>query len=139
MNKNNNNINNISDDAQLTLFTTKNDSVEDLIYEFLKDRSAATERAYKRDLKHFFNFTGTNFGLPRIDGSRMVFEEVRRVHIIKYKKYLEATPSCRKKPFAPNTINRKLSAVSNFSNFFFNEKSLKKIQLSSASAPAEWL
>lgn len=101
-----NNINNIADSGELTLFTASEDSVEDLIYELLKDRGASTERAYHRDLKHFFNFTGAQFGLPKVEGNRMRFETIRRFHIIKYKKYLEVTPSCRKKPFAPNTINR---------------------------------
>lgn len=41
-----NGINNIDDSGQLTLFTATEDSVEDLIYELLKDRRASTERAW---------------------------------------------------------------------------------------------
>lgn len=108
-----NDISNIDDSGQLTLFTATEDSVEDLIYEFLKDRGASTERAYHR---------GSQFELPKVEGDKMRFETIRRVHIIKYKKYLEVTPSCRKKAFAPNTINRKLSAVSSFFNFYCKEK-----------------
>lgn len=126
MNDYTNDINNIDDNSQLTLFTATEDSVEDLIYEFLKDRGASTERAYHRDLKHFFNFTGAQFGLPKVEDNKMRFEAIRRVHIIKYKKYLEVTPSCRKKPFAPNTINRKLSAVSSFFQFLLQREIIEK-------------
>jgi len=42
--------------SHLVLFSGS-EAVEDLIYEFLKDRSALTERAYRRDLKAFFEFT----------------------------------------------------------------------------------
>ena len=48
MNDNVSNINKIHDDNQLMLFGAADDSVEDLIYEFLKDRGASTERAYIR-------------------------------------------------------------------------------------------
>lgn len=67
-----NDINNIDESGQLALFTETEDSVEDLIYEFLRDRGASTERAYYRDLKHFFNFTGAQFGLPKVEGIRFM-------------------------------------------------------------------
>ena len=38
---------------QLALFSG-GEAVEDLLYEFLKNRSPLTERAYRRDLKAFF-------------------------------------------------------------------------------------
>ncbi len=41
------------------------DSAEDLIYEFLKDRSPLTARGYQKDLKKFFEFTNHFFGLPQ--------------------------------------------------------------------------
>ena len=41
---------------QLVLFSG-GEPVEDLIYEFLKDRSPLTEKAYQRDIKAFFEFT----------------------------------------------------------------------------------
>ena len=110
----------------LTVFTAKNEPVEDLIYEFLKDRGATTERAYRRELKAFFKFTGESFGLPRVYCNKMLFCEVRRVHIIKYKNYLETTLSDRNKPFAPNTINRKLSAVSSFFQFLLQRELIEK-------------
>ncbi|MGH1469138.1 MAG: hypothetical protein ACRBBP_09705 [Bdellovibrionales bacterium] len=77
MSKTNNEINDIHADSQLALFTETNDSVEDLLYEFLKDLGAATERAYQRDLKSFFSFTGGNFGLPRLSEETMLFGESR--------------------------------------------------------------
>ena len=46
---------------QLALFSG-GEVVEDLLYEFLKNRSPLTERAYRRDLKTFFAFTATQFG-----------------------------------------------------------------------------
>jgi len=113
------------EEVQLALFIGA-DSVEDLIYEFLKDRSPLTERAYQRDLKAFFDFTSGQFGLPRMDKNRMLFEEIRRVHIVKYKKYLEGHLSNRKRPYAPNTINRYLSAVSSFFQFLLQREIIDK-------------
>ena len=46
---------------QLALFSG-GEAVEDLLYEFLKNRSPLTERAYRRDLRAFFEFTATRFG-----------------------------------------------------------------------------
>ena len=88
--------------GQLALFTG-GELVEDLIYEFLKDRSPLTERAYQRDLKAFFEFTATQFGLPRSAKGKLLFEEIRRVHVVKYKKYLDDYLSNRKRAYAPNT------------------------------------
>jgi len=57
------------------------DTVEDLAYEFLKGRSPLTELAYRRDLKAFFEFTAPQFGLPRSVNGKLLFGEVRRVHV----------------------------------------------------------
>jgi integrase/recombinase XerD len=116
----------ISDyEGQLSLFTVE-DTVEDLLYEFLKDRGFKTEEAYKADLKNFFSFTNKNFGLPRTFGNKMKFEEIRRVHIVKYKKFLENATSRRGKPYAPNTINRRLSSVSSFFQFLLQREIIEK-------------
>ena len=92
----------------------QHESVEDLLYEFLKERTPLTEAAYKRDLKDFSAFTKDQFDLPRFHDNRMAFEEIRRVHVVKYKNFLENSNSLRRKPFAPNSINRKLSSISSF-------------------------
>ena len=55
------------DQGQLALFIGA-DSVEDLIYDFLKDRSPLTESAYQRELKAFFDFTSGQFGWPATHG-----------------------------------------------------------------------
>ena len=104
----------------LALYTHQGDSIEDLVYEFLKDRGLATEKAYKRDLGQFFDFTRTYFSIPHVKKGKVLFEEIRRVHIVKYKKFLEASVSRKNKPFAPNTINRKLSSVSSFLQFLYD-------------------
>lgn len=90
------------DRNQLALFSG-GEAVEDLLYEFLKNRSLLTERAYRRDLKAFFEFTATQFALPRLVRNKLRFDEIRRVHIVKYKKYLDEHVSNRKRAYAPNT------------------------------------
>ncbi len=80
-------------DKQLVLFSG-GEAVEDLIYEFLKDRSPLTERAYQQDLKSFFEFTAKQFCLPRSVNDKLLFEEIRRAHVVKYKKF-KVRPSDR--------------------------------------------
>lgn len=104
----------------------EHESVEDLLYEFLKDRTPLTEQAYRRDLKDFFEFSMREFGLPRLIENKMRFDEIRRVHIVKYKKFLESSHSLRRKPFAPNTINRKISSVSSFFQFLLQRDIIPK-------------
>jgi|GEM_PF-4958494 len=102
------------------------DTAEDLIYEFLKDKGKLTAKAYQRDLKAFFDFTNEYFQLPRRDGAQFLFGEIRRVHIVKYKNYLEQLSSNRNKPYAPNTINRRLSTVSSFFQFLEEREIIDK-------------
>jgi len=104
----------------------EHESVEDLLYEFLRDRTSLTEQAYRRDLRDFFSFTTKNFTLPRLVENKMRFDEIQRVHIVKYKKFLESTNSLRGKPFAPNSINRKLSSVSSFFQFLLQRDVVNK-------------
>jgi site-specific recombinase XerD len=104
----------------------QHESVEDLLYEFLKERTPLTENAYRRDLKDFFAFTNQQFNLPRLNGNKMTFEEIRRVHVVKYKNYLETTNSLRRRPFAPNSVNRKISSISSFFLFLVRREILDK-------------
>jgi site-specific recombinase XerD len=112
-------------DGQLILFAGS-EAAEDLIYEFLRNLSPSTERSYQRDLKAFFDFTTTQFALPRAVENRLLFGEIRRVHIVKYKKYLEAFVTNRNKGYAPNTINRMLSTVSSFFQFLVQREVIDK-------------
>lgn len=112
-------------DKQSVLFSG-GDAVADLIYEFLKDRSPLTERAYQQDLKSFFEFTAKHFSLPRSVNDKLLFEEIRRVHVVKYKKFLDDYLSNRNKSYAPNTINRKISAVSSFFQFLLRREIIEK-------------
>ncbi len=102
------------------------DTAEDLVYEFLKGRSQLTEVAYRGDLKAFFEFTTTQFCLPKVVNGKLLFSEIRRVHILKYKKSLDSHVSIRRKPYAPNTINRKISAVSSFFQFLLQREIIEK-------------
>ena len=95
----------------------KEENIEDLLFEFLRDRTKLTERAYRKDLKHFFAFTAQHFGVPAFINRKMHFEDIQRVHIVKYKVHLETTNCLRRKPYAPNSVNRKISAVSSFYQF----------------------
>jgi integrase/recombinase XerD len=108
------------------VFFSNGETVEDLLYEFLKNRSPLTERAYRRDLRAFFEFTSAQFGLPRSIRNKLNFSEIRRVHVVRYKKYLDEYFSNRKRAYAPNTINRKLSAISSFFQFLLQREIIEK-------------
>ena len=58
-----------SNQRQLVLFS-RGEAVEDLLYEFLKDRSPLTEKAYQRDLNAFFGFTTEPFSSGPTDWMR---------------------------------------------------------------------
>ena len=102
------------------------ESVEDLLYEFLKERTPLTEAAYRRDLRDFFAFTNHQFGVPKLFNNRMTFEDVKRVHVVKFKNFLETSNSLRRKPFAPNSVNRKISSISSFFQFLVRREILDK-------------
>ncbi len=104
----------------------EHESVEDLLYEFLRGRTPLTEKAYRKDLKDFFAFTTEKFDLPRLIENKMRFDEIKRVHIVKYKNHLESVNSLRRKPFAPNTINRKISSISSFYQFLMYREIVDK-------------
>ena len=102
------------------------ESTEDLLYEFLKDRRPTTAKSYRIDLKEFLQFTQKYFNVPRINGKKVHFEDIKRVHVVKFKNYYEATPNKFGKPYAPNTINRKISSVSSFFQFLVQREILDK-------------
>ena len=103
--------------GELVQFEEEQESVEDLLYEFLKDRSPTTAKSYRIDLKEFFAFTNKHFQRPRVEGKKVHFKDIKRVHVVKYKNVLEAAKTRFGKPYAPNTINRKISSVSSFFHF----------------------
>ncbi len=100
--------------------------VEDLIYEFLRDRTPLTEKSYRADLEAFLKFATKEFSIPRFCESKCHFRDIRRVHIVKYKNHLETSISTRKPSFAPNTINRKISAVASFFQFLLRKELIDK-------------
>ncbi len=112
-------------ETQIVLYL-EHESVEDLLYRFLKDRTALTEKAYRIDLRDFFSFTARSFNLPRLVENKMRFDEIKRVHVVKYKKYLESIKSLRNKPFAPNSVNRKISSISSFFQFLVQREIINK-------------
>ena len=95
----------------------RNESAEDLLYEFIRGRPKTTGRSYKRDLEEFFEFTSSNFNVPSMQGDQVMFGEIKRVHIVKYQNYLEQYVTRYGKPLAPNSMNRKISSVSSFYQF----------------------
>lgn len=117
---------NSTQDQSLQIFTAQDENVEDLIYEFLKDRSKRTAKSYHADLKSFFQFSNHFFGLPRVENNKLMFDDIRRVHIVKYKNFLEDHINKRGKNYAPNTINRKLSSVSSFFQFLLQREIINK-------------
>lgn len=102
------------------------ESVEDLLYEFLKDRRSTTAKSYRIDLKEFLLFTQKYFSVPRVEGKKVHFKDIKRVHIVKYKNLLEEAPCKTGKPYAPNTVNRKISSVSSFFQFLVQREILDK-------------
>jgi site-specific recombinase XerD len=115
-----------TESSQLSLFVKQGESVEDLLYEFLRGKTPLTERSYKIDLKHFFNFTTEMFGVPKLESNGCFFRDVKRVHVVKYKKYLDTSNSKRGVPYAPNTIGRKISAISSFFQFLLRREIIDK-------------
>ena len=109
--------------------------VEDLIYEFLWDRTPLTEKSYRSDLQSFFEFTTKELKVPRLISSKCHFEDIRRVHIVKYKKFLKCSTSTRGRPFSPNTINRKISAVASFFQFLLRREMKNLFDLVIEEAP----
>jgi len=112
--------------AQQIVPYTESEPAEDLLYEFLRDRSPTTAASYRDDLKAFFDFTGKYFQLPRSEGSRIHFEDIKRVHIVKYKNFLETHPCRRGRLYAPNSVNRKISSISAFYQFLLRRELIDK-------------
>lgn len=115
-----------SNSNQTVTHYTETESVEDLLYEFLRDRTPSTASSYRQDLKAFFEFTDNYFKLPRMIGPRVYFEDVKRVHIVKYKNFLETEPCRRGTLFAPNSVNRKISSISSFYQFLVQRELIDK-------------
>jgi site-specific recombinase XerD len=56
----------------------------------------------------------------------MKFEDIQRIHVVKYKSYLDQKKSRNKNGYAPNTINRKISSVSSFFMFLLRRDVIEK-------------
>lgn len=112
---------------ELKTKSSSQESVEDLLYEFLQDRSPTTARSYKTDVKEFFRFTSKYFQVPRVDTDRQVrFEDIKRVHAVKYKNFLENYRTKQEQPYAPNSINRKISSSASFFKFLQQREVIDK-------------
>ena len=61
-----------------------------------------------------------------MEDNRVHFEDIRRVHIVKYKNFLETEPCHRGRPYAPNSVNRKLSSISAFYQFLLRRELIDK-------------
>ncbi len=113
--------------SQITLHVGNNqDTVEDLLYEFIRGRPKTTGRSYKQDLQDFLSFTNRFFQLPRVVGRQVHFEDIKRVHVVKYQNFLEQQVTKLGKPLAPNSINRKISSVSSFYQFLLQRDVVDK-------------
>lgn len=111
---------------ELATFSNE-ENVDDLLYEFLQDRSPTTARSYRADIKEFFKFTNRFFQVPRVDPNRHVhFEDVKRVHAVKYKNFLENYKTKLGQPYAPNSINRKISSSASFFKFLQQREVIDK-------------
>ena len=76
----------------------KEENIEDLLFEFLRDRTKLTAQAYRKDLKHFFAFTIKHFGVPAFINGKMLFEDIQRVQ----------------GPFGNNKLSKKKAVCSKF-------------------------
>lgn len=115
-----------TDNSQQVIPYTQTEAAEDLLYEFLRDRSSTTAASYRDDLKSFFDFTEKYFKIPTAEGKRVHFEDVKRVHIVKYKNFLESEPCRSGRPYAPNSVNRKISSISAFYQFLVRRELIDK-------------
>ena len=103
----------------------------DLFYEFFMDRPYLTARSYRIDLRKFFEFTTENFNVPSASDLGIHFEKVKRVHVVKFKNYLQKCGGRSNKPAAPGTIIRKLAAIKVFYDFLITKE---KVETNPASA-----
>lgn len=102
------------------------ETIDDIVYEFLRDRAPTTGRSYKRDLEHFFAFTSKHFDAPKLIGGKINFNEIKRVHLVRYKNYLETNPNQRGQIYAPNSVGRKISSVASFFQFLLQRELIHK-------------
>lgn len=97
-----------------------------LLEEFFLDMPRNTAKAYHSDLRGFYNFTVTSFGVPRLELGLKSLAKIERFHVVKYKAQLAKEGGLGGKPAAPLTIIRKLAAIKVWYDFLI-EKDLAAI------------
>ncbi len=102
----------LSSPGKLTTEVIGHDAFRKILESFFKNlESEGTRREYRLALNEFFKLLG-----PSISDAG----ELRRRHVIFYKNHLE------QRKLAPNTINKKLAAVSSFCRFLAQEELMDK-------------
>lgn len=102
------------------------ETYSELMYEFFADRPKNTAKAYRTDLKKFFEWTIENFAIPVLSISGIAFCQIRRAHVVKYKNFLNTVGGKKGNPATALTIIRKLAAIKSWYNFLL-EKDLATV------------
>ncbi len=103
---------------------------QDLMYEFFMNLNKKTAETYRIDLKQFFKFTTKNFKVPAIGHNGIQFNDVKRIHVIKWRNYLQSDKYNNGRPAASQTVIKKLSAIKTFW-FFLMDKDMVKDDITS--------
>lgn len=101
---------------QQNSITVQKKNFAEMNYEFFENFSSPhTKTNYKNDLKQFFSFLKKNFSasLPNI-------REIKKAHVISYRKFLEKEGGKDQMPAAPKTIIRKLACLSKYWKHLFD-------------------
>lgn len=103
---------------------------QELMYEFFMNLNKKTADTYRIDLKQFFEFITLHFRVPAVDCDGIRFGEVKRIHVIKWRNFLQSDKYNNGKPAASQTVIKKLSAIKTFW-LFLMDKDLVRIDITS--------
>lgn len=114
------------------MYKLKQDSHEhnfDLDEEFFENfTSSHTRTSYLNDINQFLEWITRFYNIDK-------FENVERIHIIKYRNYLSEFGGHNQNPSTPKTINRKLASLSAFFKYLVEKNHLKANPVSSVRRP----
>jgi site-specific recombinase XerD len=89
--------------------------------EFFLDKPNNTAKAYRSDLKKFYQYTSENFKIPNLKEGLSSFASIERLHVVKYKAFLQSSGGMKGKAAAPLTIIRKLAAIKVWYDFLIEK------------------
>ncbi len=108
---------------------------EDLNHEFFLDEeffenftSLHTRKNYLLDINQFLEWVQFYFKITS-------YENVKRIHVIKYRNFLSQSGGHGDEPCSPKTINRKLASLSTYFNFLVEKNYVQSNPVTSVKRP----